>query len=187
MPLRTFSLGLLSRSLFFFDAPTDRNGAPTPPPTLEAQLSQLRDELTTSQGLVTTLTGERDQARSALTGMTTERDNLQSQYTALNNTATQLRADLTAAQGQISTLTGERDQARGSLTTAQSNITRLEGLCNLRGIDPNAALPPENTPPPASSAADFTKRIAEAKSQEDKDKIMEEYSKAVKEGKLRPA
>lgn len=51
-----------------------------------------------------------------------------------------------AASSARDTATAERDTAIGERDTARANVTRLEALCDLRGIDRNAAVPAAQAP-----------------------------------------
>ena len=51
-----------------------------------------------------------------------------------------------AATSARDTATAERDTAIGERDTARANVTRLEALCDLRGIDRNAAVPAAQAP-----------------------------------------
>lgn len=130
----------------FRNTPKDSGGGgtPTPPPTsltLEQQLTKARDDLAGAQGQVTSLTTDRDQLASQVTALTTERDQIKGQFDSLTITANDTKTKLTATEGQVTSLTTERDGLKTQLSTAGSNISRLESLCGVKGIDP-AAVPP---------------------------------------------
>lgn len=124
----------------FFLAP-ENGGGSGGGVTLEEQLSQARADLATAQGSVTALTTERDTARSQITSLTAERDNLQAQFDSLTTTANDLRAQVTSLTGERDTARTELATAKGDLTLATANVTRLEKLCGVKGINPSAAAP----------------------------------------------
>jgi chromosome segregation ATPase len=125
----------------FFLAPDQGGGTGGNGQTLEQQLSQLRTDLTTAQSSIQSLTRERDQAVSDLTTRTTERDQLQSQFDELTTTANDLRTQLTTVTGERDTARSELSTARNNLTLASANVTRLEKLCGVKGIDQKTAVP----------------------------------------------
>lgn len=152
-------------------------------PSLEKQLATAQSDLSAAQASVTSLTSERDKALGDVTSLTTERDNLRSQFDALTTEATKLRSDLSTAQASISTLTVERDTARQQHTVSEGNVSRLEALCNIKGIDSKQAVPPASQPE-ALSEAGFAARISAAKSPADRAKIASEFEAAVAAGKI---
>lgn len=128
------------RTLFLRSA--DKGGAPggssdNTPKNLspEQQLVKARDDLATAQNEVARL----KPFEAAASEWQQKHDQLKSQFDELTKEATKAKADLT-------TVTGERDQARNDLTTrttelksAKENVTRLESLCGIKGIDHTAA------------------------------------------------
>ncbi len=132
-----FSLGLVASALCFLSKSDDAGGggAPAKPKaTLEEQLTSARSERDTANGLVASLTTERDTARS-------ERDNLQTQFNVATAAATTANTERDTARGQVTGLTTERDTARNERDTARSNVSRLETLCGVKGVD-HRAVPP---------------------------------------------
>lgn len=124
---------LLKRFLFLApDASTGGGGIVTL--TLEQQLTALRSESEGLRGQITALTAERDAARSEVASLT-------GQFNAATQTATTATADLATARANFATVTGERDTARTALASASANITRLETLCGVKGVNPSAAVP----------------------------------------------
>lgn len=72
---------------------------------------------------------------------------LAGQFAELEKTAKQSAADLVTAQAAIKQITLERDAAQGNLTTERANISRLEALCGVKGIDPSKAIAVEAEAP----------------------------------------
>jgi hypothetical protein len=105
------------------------------------------------------------------------KDALKAEQEAHNKTVDALSKANTTVAG----LTIERDNAR-------TDATRLEGLCDLRGIDhkkvvgaaPGAAVAPE-------TAEDWNAKLAAAKTIEDQHQVIRDFQKAVKEGKVKKA
>ena len=187
MLIRLLTTGTLRRSTFLLEAPKEGGGSPAPKTlSLEEQLTAARADLTAAQSSLSAITSERDTARTDLASITSERDSLRSQFDSLTTSAHQLRLDLTSAQSSATTLTGERDTARTDLATSQGNVTRLESLCGVKGIDPKSAVPPASPAPAASSsAADFQARLAAASTTEERDIVLAEFSAAAQAGKIK--
>lgn len=118
-PLRTSILAVLAIS--------DPADSPLSDETLTAKLNE-------KMGTLTALSAERDQLKA-------ERDNLTAQFTELTVAANKAKSDLTAAQTSITSLLAERDEAKKFLATASGNITRLEALCGVKGVNASAAVP----------------------------------------------
>ena len=169
-------------TLFFAPDKGSEGGAGKP--TLEQQLASALSDLTSANDSLSTMTGERDKALADVTSITSERDNLKSQFDDATSTAAGLRTDLDAANGKITSITSERDQARKDLDSATANISRLEKLCSLKGIDPKAAVTPDTTPDAPKSAAEFQTALSNCKTQAERDKVLSEFSAAAKGGKL---
>lgn len=175
----------------FFNAPKDAGGGThqTPPPqslTLEQQLTKARDDLSATQGQVTALTTERDQFRSQVGSLTTERDTLQNQFTALTTEATKAKSDLTAAQGQVTSLTTERDGLKSQLATGQTNISRLESLCGVKGVDPKNVPPalPEDSRGEKLTMKQWEDRRNAASAGPARTAVIAEFEKAVLEDRI---
>ena len=166
--LREFFRAILGLNFLPAARATGSVAVPDPAPqslTIEQQLEEARTSLSELQTAQATAAADLEAARADVTSLTTERDNLQSQFDALTTEATTLRADLEAARGSISTLTRERDTANNELTAARSNVTRLETLCGVKGVNPKAAVPVAPDGPGTdteSRIADLQARLADA-------------------------
>jgi len=183
MFIKRNSIGILSRSTIFFAPPGEKGGDNPPAATLEERLTAAESNVAGLTSKLVTVENERETARTSLAAMTTERDTLKTQFDGLTATANQHLADLNTARGQITTLTTERDNANTALATANGNVARLTSLCELKGINPAAAVPAGNPNPAESkSSIDFQTRIAAAKTQKEKDAILAEFSTAAKAG-----
>lgn len=196
IPLRHSAAGMLTRRLsvialalafspLLLNKPDEGGGGGGNPPTLESQLTSARTDLTAAQSQVSTITSERDTARAQLLSITTERDQLRGQFDALTTSANQLRTDLTAAQSQVGTLTSERDTARNSEALATANVTRLETLCNIRGVDSKQAVKVGETSAPAqSTATEWNTKLAAATTPEARNAVLKEFTAACKAGSV---
>lgn len=164
-------------------------GNPTPQPaslTLEQQLTKARDDLAASQGQVTSLTSARDQLQSQVTALTTERDQIKGQFDSLTTTANDTKTKLTAAENQVTSLTTERDGFKSKLDTAQSNIARLESLCGVKGVDPNAVPPnlPEDSKGERLTMKQWEDRRNAAAPGAARSAVIAEFEKAVMEDRI---
>jgi chromosome segregation ATPase len=107
--------------------------------TIESRLADAQAKLTERETQITSLTQERDSARTDLstakasvTSLTTERD-------AARNELATAKATVTSLTVERDTARSERDSKGVELQTASTNVTRLESLCNVHGIDPKDA------------------------------------------------
>lgn len=174
---------ILGLSTMFLAPDTGGASGGAAKPSLEKQLATAQSDLAAAQASVSSLTSERDKTLGDLQSITAERDSLRSQFDALTAESTKLRSDLTTAQATISTLTVERDTARQQHTVSEGNVSRLEALCNIKGIDSKQAVPPASQPD-ALSESDFATRISAAKSPAERAKIASEFEAAVAAGKI---
>lgn len=77
---------------------------------------------------------------TAVTNLTTERDQLKQQFTAATEEATTAKNDLVTAKATITTLTTEKTDLSAKLNASNENVTRLEKLCKLKGVNPKDAV-----------------------------------------------
>ena len=136
-----------SRKPFFF-APNKggESGGTAPQATLEERLNaavSARDTAITERD---SAIGERDAATSARDTAISERDAAISARDAATAERDSAIGERDAASSARDTATAERDTAIGERDTARANVTRLEALCDLRGIDRNAAVPAAQAP-----------------------------------------
>lgn len=116
-------------------------GETAPKQTLEEQLTSARSELDTLKPQVTSLTAARDKAVSDLTAAQAENTRLEAQFTEATNTATAAIASRDKALADLATMTADRDAHQTRASKAETNVTRLETLCGVKGIDPKSAIP----------------------------------------------
>ena len=164
----------LSSKFFAPDAGGTTGGGK--PLSIEDQLSSAKSELTTIQGNLSTITGERDK-------LVIEHGNLKSQFDELTKTANVHKTDLDTVRGELATLKGNLTSITGERDSAFQNVSRLEALCGVKGISKNAAAP---TVPdaPAMSEADFGARINSAKTPAERAAIVSEFEQAVKDKRV---
>jgi hypothetical protein len=122
-------------------SPDPAADAPQEPKTLAAARELLATERAAHAAALAT-------AEAATAAAVAERDALQAQFDAATTAAAEanqrveaLTADLTAAQADVARITADLATSDQNLTTATGNVTRLEALCGVRGIDPAAAIP----------------------------------------------
>lgn len=137
-----FYLGILSQA---FLAPATDNGGGTPEPKAEEPktLPQAKARITELDGQLATETQRANTEQARAEKAEAEVTRLTEQFNSATQAAQDAQAQLATANASIATITGERDTARADLTTATANVTRLEALCGVRGIDPKAAVPAE--------------------------------------------
>jgi hypothetical protein len=120
---------------------------------------------------------------------------LQGQFDAATSTATGIQAtldgvkgELATAQGTIQTLTSEREGFKSQLSQAQGNITRLESLCQLKGIDPSSAVPAVTALAASmTTVEEWNTKIAQAKGNDAQMQVLEDFQKAVAAGTVKKA
>ncbi|MEQ1862734.1 MAG: hypothetical protein ABMA13_22670, partial [Chthoniobacteraceae bacterium] len=112
-------------------------GTQNPPAnlTLEQQLSKARDDLAASNKEAERLKPFESQV-ATLTG---ERDNLQNQFNELTKTASETKAKLATAESALATANTTIGELESAATKSTDNTKRLEALCQVKGIDTNAA------------------------------------------------
>lgn len=132
-------------------------GEPTPPPepdpTEENEPTPVGNTIEEKLTSAKTIIGQLFSRAKALAGLAKERDDaraestrLQQQFDAVTQEATDAKSELGTTKGELATaqknvtsLTAERDTAAG-------NVSRLEKLCGVKGIDPNQVVPPAGAP-----------------------------------------
>lgn len=135
----------------------------------------------TAHGVIPNLTAERDKLRGEVARLT-------EQFNAATQTAKDAQAKVTELTAQLGTVTTERDVAKGSLQTANDNVSRLEALCGLRGIDHKNAVttqPGNGSPGAVLTEAQFQAKLDSAKSPADRAKVLAELEAAHKAGSLK--
>jgi hypothetical protein len=121
-------------------APTPTPAPTQPPSAPEPEGDTLESKLESAKGHIGNLFVRTGELASQLATAIGERDRLQNQFTVAAEAAReekkahdQTRSQLQDARIQITARTAERD-------SANRNVERLENLCGVRGVDPNAAV-----------------------------------------------
>lgn len=118
---------------------------PTPPTPPEPEGNTLEDKFTSAKGIIGKIF---KQLSTALADLTKAQDNystLEGQFKALEKTAKEEKDQHSATKDLLKTQTDERNRIQGELDKQNKNVERLESLCQLRGIDPNQAVPASST------------------------------------------
>ena len=126
-------------------------GAPTPPPPdpdpvpteePKPEGATLEARLTSATGIIGNLFKKvRDLTRD-LTTVTSDKTKLDGQFNAANTEANRLKGELGTMTTSRDTEKTRADSEKSRADRADGNVTRLESLCQLRGLDPNTVVPP---------------------------------------------
>jgi len=169
---------LRSAFALFLNKPDDGAGAGggTEPKTLAEATSALKS----AQASLKDAEAAKSAAETAKATAETERDTARTEAGTQKSVAdealkeaTKAKSELAAAQTQITTITGERDTAKSQLTNAGARITQLEGLCGVKGIDPNKAIDQQPAPSAGGSLEQLEADYAAAKTSAEKTAILE--------------
>lgn len=163
--------------------------APEPKTLAEAQtrISDLQGQLATANETAQAATSRAETAEA-------EQRRIQGIADASAKAATQEKekrekaeADLATAQQRITTVTGERDKVQADLSREQGYASQLENLCQVKGIDPKAAVAsggantPENAPG-KKTLAEYHKAINDAKTPAEQNKAVKDLDDAIQAG-----
>lgn len=151
--------------------------------TIEDRLKAVtedRDALKEKLTGLDALTKERDELKA-------DRDRLQELFDSLTKTATSAQDELKQTKDKLTTVTGERDTALRERDTANTNVGRLEKLCDLKGVDRTAAVPVAGggSPQQQLSVDDFNTRLGAAKTPAEQTAVLNEFANAAREGKIK--
>jgi chromosome segregation ATPase len=108
---------------------------------LDQRLADAKASLVDIQTQVDSVTREREQE---LTDAKAEVTRLTEQFNSATTTATAAQSEVTRLTSELATMTAARDTATNGLTRANDNVSRLEKLCGLNGVDPNQAVPSQS-------------------------------------------
>lgn len=97
----------------------------------------------------------------------TEKQNLQTQFDAATEGWEKEKTEHTATKGLLSTEQTQHTATKASLTKAETNVTRLEKLCGLHGIDKDQAISAAKTGGQGDLAAEYQ----DLKKKEDKGEV----------------
>jgi DNA repair exonuclease SbcCD ATPase subunit len=142
MILKLISCGILARSTAFHAKADDAAGAPEKPKTLaeaHTRLTDLEGKVSAAEQRATDAEAKAETEKQRAERAEADLQSANSQFESATQAAEAAKAELATATATIGTITGERDTAKADLGKAQANITRLEKLCGLKGIDPSQA------------------------------------------------
>jgi len=131
------------------------------------------------------LTGDLTGEKKKVTDLTKERDDVKAQFDELTITAKKSGDDLKSEQTKVTGLTKERDDFKALLDTANGHKVRLEKLCAVKGIDPNAVPQdvPENTAEKLTYAQ-WEAKLKTAKEAGNHAEVFAAFEKAVTSGQI---
>ena len=84
----------------------------------------------------------------------------------------------------LAAVTQERDGLRVDLDRATKNVALLEGLCGVKGIDPENAVVTSRDFPGALTLEHFEEKMRNAKTPAERRAVSEELSRAIKEKRI---
>lgn len=109
----------------------------------EPEGNTLEEKLTSAKSIIGTLFAK----VASIVGLTKERDDAKAESTRLQQQFDEAKTgwenEKTAhatTKASLTTVTSERDTEKAGRATAETNVSRLESLCQLKGIDPKAAV-----------------------------------------------
>lgn len=183
--------------LMFRDKPDEGGGSSTqnaapawaPPATMPEPVGDTGEaKLTSAASHIKTFFTNLGLAYAAFTKLQGDYKTLETQFNELKQTAQTAQNDLATQKGEVTRLTTELGTANNDLAREKGNVNRLESLCQLKGIDANAVVPPATVVPAAlETADDWNKKLAAAKTTEEQHKILADFQKAAHEGKVKKA
>jgi hypothetical protein len=122
------------------DDPPDPDAPPTEEPKPEG--GTVEAKLTSATGLIGKFFSHWKNVHAKLQTATSEQAKLQGQFDAATAEAAKFKAELATMTTNRDTEKTRADSEKTRADRADGNVTRLESLCQLRGIDPNAAVAP---------------------------------------------
>jgi|694.fasta_scaffold05301_14 hypothetical protein len=120
--------------------PSHQEEAPRTLKAATAKLDEIRASHAELTGRVAQLTGERDQIKGQFEAAVTE--------------ATGFKNELATVRGELEAEKLARTEASEKAARAEENVTRLEQLCAIRGVDPKAAVSAGAGEPSAAAGLD---------------------------------
>lgn len=135
-----------------------------------ANISEIQNKLTAAEGT-------RDTALGEVT-------NLKAQFKTATDEAVELRNKVTTLESDVTAKTGIIADVTNKLTASTENVTRLEQLCVVKGIDPKNAIPDAPLPGSKKSLSDFETDMKNAKTPEARAVVSAALENAIKTGSL---
>lgn len=161
---------IVSASAFLSADKGGEAGGQGKPATIESRLAQATTDLSTAQASVLSLTKERDDAMSEL-------GTLKAQFDALTIAANEHKSALDQVKGELATTKSKLGDTESTLGKATQNITRLESLCGVKGVNASAAVPAIADTAAAGHVYD---QWATATDKATKDKLWNEHKDAIR-------
>lgn len=158
-------------------------GSPAPDAAApEPTGNTLEEKIASAKSIIGNFFKQVTQLTSDLAAKVKAYTTLEGQFNDLKTTAeTEQKAHVTT-KGLLDTEKTEHTKTSGKLAAADANVTRLESLCKLKGIDSAQAVPPTPAPAAKVSAASFDARIKAEKDPIARGKIVKEFEDAVAAG-----
>jgi hypothetical protein len=123
---------------------TPAPNASTPPP--EPEGNTLEDKLGHAKTLIASFFKDTARLTGELAAKTTDHRGLEKQFNDLQTTAQGEKDAHLATKGLLETEKGAHTKTSNELVAAANNVTRLEKLCDLKGIDKDQVIPPATAP-----------------------------------------
>lgn len=120
---------------------TTEPNAATAPKTLKEATALLAERDTALSAAQQKLTELETSHAEALAAVTSERDTLRSQFDSAVEASTKTAEELAAVRKEFEGEKTARTAAEERASKAEENSSRLEKLCQVKGIDPSAAVP----------------------------------------------
>ena len=103
---------------------------------------------------------------------------------SLSNRVRDLEVDLSSARAKLAEAENLTVDLKSKLERQTMLVNRLEGLCDLRGVKPEEAINPGHPHEAKESLASWDKKLAAARTPQEKDAVVKAYAKAVVEGRV---
>lgn len=147
------------------------------PKTLEQRLTDATTEAAALRDQVATLTKERDDAKAESTRVQTQFDELSKTAKDAQDKITKIETELTDTKAKLTT-------TESTLATANTNVSRLETLCKLKGIPADQSVPMVPKGEDKLSVSDWEAKMKEAKTPTDQAKVAKDFEAAVAAGNV---
>jgi hypothetical protein len=154
-------------SLLAPDTGGGSGGGPAPATPPEPTGTSHEEKLSSAKTIIGDLFKKLGTSLADLTKAQGDYKTLEGQFSSLKDTAEQEKTGHATTKGLLETEKGAHTATSGKLVTAEKNVTRLESLCNLKGIDPNQVVPPA----PAAKTGEQTREDLAAQLEKEKDPL----------------
>lgn len=120
--------------------------------------------------------------KGAKAAVEAERDTAKADAAAAIASGQAARKEADDAKARVTAVEGERDQAKALATKNAERVSHLEGLCQVRGVDPNAAITQLPEQGKKTSVKDWDAKLAAAKTPKERAQVNQEFAAAVAAG-----